>query len=391
MTLILNPNLGPGELSAYLRLEGWRPSESGPLAQLWSHGDLPEEGLLVPLRKTSSDYQRRLALLLRDLSRIEHRPAEQVQDSITLVFYDVTRVRAAHPELIDDTIPFDAGLRLFQAAQKIVRAAAAATIRRQGSFGNSWPLRAREHVRNVRLGHTERGSYILPIISRARPAPPVSDDPQIALDIDVEESLFDRRVLSTMSDALATLHEMTVRSARRPSPQDVTDAVHEGVSRELCTAIDTALTQDSVAELDVSFTWSRAARAPRDSADSVVFPQEARENVEYVADRLKKIRVPREHVLFGRITHLHHEADDEASGGEVGMETIIERRRRTIWFELDEATYHEAVRYHGEKRRVVVRGTLDSHPGHKATMSVTAFGPDLSLAAQQPSDDTARR
>jgi hypothetical protein len=379
MTLDKNPHLGTTELSAYLRLEGWRPSESGPLAQLWTREDLPGEGLLLAQRETASDYGKRVEILLQDLARFEERPAEQVHDDIALVFHDVTRVRAAHPDLIDDTIPFSAGLHLFQAAQKIVRAAAAATIRRQGSFGNSWPLRAREHAQNIRLGLTQRGSYILPIISLARPAPPVSDDPQIELDIEVEESLFDRRVLATMSDALTTLHDLTVRADRRPSPQEVAEAVHEGVSRELCTAIDTALSQESVAELDVTFDWSRAARAPRDTADAVKFPSDSRENVEYVARSLKNVRVAREHVLFGRITYLHHEADDDVSGGEVGMETIIERRRRTIWFDLDEASYQSAVRYHGEKRRVMVRGILDATPGRKATMSVAAFGPDASL------------
>ncbi|MFI0411638.1 hypothetical protein [Actinomadura sp. 3N508] len=289
----------PEEITAYLRFEGWRPSESGPLAQLWSHDRRPHDGLLVPLITTASDYPRRVTILFEDLARAEHRAVHEIEDDISLVFHDITRVRATHPDLLDGTIPFHTGLRLFQTAQRLIKASAAATIRRQGSFGSSMPVRAREHLLNVRLGQTQRGSYILPIISKAVPAPPVSDDPQEELDIGLEESLFDRRGTSTMSDALQTLHEIAVvRSEQRPSRQDVTDAVHDGVSRELCNAIDTALTRESVAELDVTFNWSRAAQAPMGATGQVSFPRAAKENVEYIADTLKKLPRTREHVLL---------------------------------------------------------------------------------------------
>ncbi|MFI6297623.1 hypothetical protein ACIBEJ_38930 [Nonomuraea sp. NPDC050790] len=371
------PSVPIDELTTYLRLTSWAPTMSGSIAQLWSHPQFEEETLLVPLRSTASDYGKRMRILIQQLAQLERRDPQDIASEISLIYYDVTQLRADHPQLIDDSIPLDAGYQLFESARKIVISAAAATIRRQGHFGQSVPLKAREHARHVRLGQTRRGSYILPVISPARPAPPPLVDEQLHLDVNVEETLFDRRVMTTMARALKTLEEMVSRD-RLPSSSEIADSVGEGVSRELCTALDSILSSTEISEIDFEFNWSRVSQPMGPEVALLTFPKESSAVVEHVADKLKTIRREREHVLFGVITDLHRGADEESRGGRIGVETIIERRRRVVWMELGEEAYQEAVRYHGSRTRIVLRGVL--RMGRPATMDVSHFEPDYSLS-----------
>jgi hypothetical protein len=362
------PSVQVDELTTYLRLTSWTPTTGGPVAQLWSHPQYEEETLLVPLRATASDYDKRMRILIHQLADLERRDPQTISSEISLIYFDVTQLRADHPQLIDDSIPLNAGYQLFESARKIVISSAAATIRRQGHFGQSVPLKARDHARHVRLGQTRRGSYILPVISPARPAPPPLDGDQLHLDMDVEETLFDRRVMTTMAHALKTLEEMASRD-RLPSPSEIADSVGEGVSRELCIALDSIITSTEITELDVEFNWSRASQPMSPEVAMLTFPRESSVVVEHVAEKLKSIRRQREHVLFGLITDLHRGADEEALGGRIGMETIIDRRRRVVWMDLDEEAYQQAVRYHGSRTRVVARGVLQT--GRPPWTSVT--------------------
>ncbi|MFJ9631607.1 hypothetical protein ACIRU8_28255 [Streptomyces sp. NPDC101175] len=69
--------------------------------------------------------------------------------------------------------------------------------------------------------------------------------------------------------------------------------------------------------------------------------------------------------------------DDET--GRVGVQTLINRRIRTVWMDLRDTDYHTAVHCHDAGIPVRVQGSLTSPPGGHATMEVDDFGPDPSL------------
>ena len=305
-----------------------------------------------------------------------------MSSDISTMFFDVTNLAAKHPQLIDDSIPLEAGSRLFESAQKLVVAAAGATIRRQGHFGHQMPNQARGLARHVRMGQTRRGSYILPVISRARPLLNISTEKEPHLDLHVEESLFDRRVMATFAGALDALEEMVVHASRAAPRSQVLDAVGVGVSREMCQALMSVVKSESVADLDIVFNWASGVPVPGGVTSEMSFPKESLPVIESVSNELR--RIPRERedgVLYGLITDLHWGPDvDEYKGVQrVGIETVIDRRRRTVWFSLNEASYEQALRYHESRQRVVVRGILRAVSGQPLQMEVNYFGPDLAL------------
>lgn len=238
------PDFGPEEIRSYLKVTGWTPVSGGVVAELWSLPGPADEVVLVPMKPGAPDFAKRTQILLADLARIESQDARTVHDAVATVFNDVTDLRASHPSLSDGSIPLEAGYELFISAKRLRVASAAATIRRQGHFRN-FPTRAREQAREVRLGQTRRGSYIVPIISQARSPEDVYSPGQEYIEVGVEETLFDRRVTATMSRALGVLEDMA-SAEREPTPSEITDSIGEGVSYELCQALSKVVNTDSV-------------------------------------------------------------------------------------------------------------------------------------------------
>ncbi|MBL1102656.1 hypothetical protein [Streptomyces coffeae] len=371
------PGFGPGEIRSYLKVTGWSPVSGGPFAELWSLPGPAEEVVLVPMKSGAPDFEKRARILLEDLARIESRALQAVHSAIATVYHDVTDLRASHPSLSDGSIPLEAGYELFLSARRLRVASAAAAIRRQGHFRNV-PARARDQAREVRLGQTRRGSYIVPIISQARSPEDVYAPQQEHIDIQVEETLFDRRVTATMSRALGVLEEMA-GAEREPTPSEIADSVGEGVSYELCQALSKVVKAESVTTVDVTFNWSQVAAPPPGSSPHVEFNEAAIAIVNRVSDHLKTRLYTQEHIIYGVITDLSRRPEEET--GRVGIETLIKRRRRTVWIDLPDRKYHQAVRCHDVGIPVRVRGVLSSPPGGQATMDVRDFGPDPSLGS----------
>jgi hypothetical protein len=373
------PDFGLAENRSYLKVTGWSPVSGGDLAELWNLPGPAEEVVLVPMKPGAPDFPKRVHILMEDLARIESRRVAAVHAAIASVYHDVTDLRASHPSLSDGSIPLEAGYELFVSARRLRVASAAATIRRQGHFRN-FPTRARDQAREVRLGQTRRGSYIVPIISQARAPEDVYAPQQEHIDVQVEETLFDRRVTATMSRALGVLEELA-GGGRLPTPSEIADSVGEGVSYELCQALSKVVKADSVATVDITFNWSQVASPPPGSSPHVEFDEAAIEIVDRVSDHLKTRLYTQEHIIYGVITDLSRRPEDET--GRVGIETLIKRRRRTVWIDLPDRQYHQAVHCHDAGIPVRARGVLSSPPGGQASMEVSDFGPDPSLGTDE--------
>jgi hypothetical protein len=365
------------DLQAYLSLHGWQQIEGGRAASIWSR-QTPEDprgvSLLLPHIERASDYVDRISMLLEELALELDQPTEKVRQDAALVHFDVAPIRAADPA-IDDSIPLHAGLDLFAAARKMIVAAAGATERRASHFGRTIPNKARDHAHVVRVGQTQRGSYIVPIISRARYS--LADAvPEQHLDMNVERSLYERRVMSTFASAIGTLEEIAVRRGTAPRGAELTDAVDAGVSRELCLGVLKALKSDSISKLSIGFRWAPASTPPKNAPELVEFPEEAMDSLSSVAERLRTLDLPRRDVLYGVVTELRHRPNDPER--RVGVEALVGKRVRTVFMTLTPEQYEIAQACH-ERSKVFVRGELRAPVGDRAEMRVDYFGPDEAL------------
>jgi hypothetical protein len=372
-------DIGYEDLESYLLGTGWRRALTGPFAEIWQALDDSELKVFVPKDSSAPDFSRSVQILTSELSKRENRPPVDISLDISRQFLDVTDLRAEDDEISDGTIPLAAGIGLFNSAHRMMVSAAAATLHRQGYYGNSMPRAAHKHARRMRLGQTRPGSYIVPVISSARFGALVDkrfDAPR--LEASADESYFERRMLTTLSRALETLSEMTVIRDRGPSKSDVLSAVDEGVSSELCSAVLDVIGKGGVDVFDVTFNWALSSPPPRNISGKIAFTGESAELIQRVEEELKETDAPAERVLYGIIRRLSLKKNDTT--GHVALETVLDGKPRIVSFELPLDVYSRAARYHGERRPVVVRGILDASPGRRATMAVNAFDADRSVA-----------
>jgi hypothetical protein len=373
-------DIGFEELVSYLSRSGWQRSTSGRLAEVWQLTQDASLSVMVPKLSGAPDFERSLMMLTNEIARRENRAPEDIVLDISRQFLDVTDLRAEDDDITDGTISLSAGVQLIESANRLIVSAAAATINRQGSYGRGMPPAARAQARRMRLGQTRPGSYIVPIISKARftdPVDRVSKEPQLRLESD--DAYQDRRIVTTLARALETLAEMAVNRERSPSRDEMRSSVDEGVSSELCAAVLSVLFKGGVSELDVKFNWAPAVPIPESVVDEVVFTNASIRILGEVEAELKEADLPSERVLYGVIRRLSLKANE--TSGRVAMETVVDGKKRTVSFDLDLEDYRLAARYHGERRPVVVRGILDAPPGRNATMKVSAFDADRSVAS----------
>ncbi|MFE6000729.1 hypothetical protein ACFQ6C_28320 [Streptomyces sp. NPDC056454] len=371
--------IGFEEITSYLSRAGWQRSLTGPLAEVWHSKDDEESSILVPKVDDAPDFGLTLRVLTSELSKKENRPAEIISREMARQFLDVTDLRAEDDEISEGTIPLLAGIGLFNSAHRMMVSAAAATLHRQSYYGNSMPRAAYKHARRMRLGQTRPGSYIVPVISNARFGALVDqrfDEPR--LEVNADDSYFERRMLTTLSSALETLSQMTVIRDRAPSRDEMRGAVNEGVSSELCAAVLDVIGKGGMELFDVTFNWAPTSAAPKSVAEKVSFSSESAFLIQQVESELKEADAPAERVLYGVIRRLSLKKNEET--GHVALETVIDGKSRIVSFELPLQVYSLAARYHGERRPVVVRGILDATAGRRATMQVRAFDADRSVA-----------
>ncbi|KAA0921887.1 hypothetical protein [Streptomyces apricus] len=372
-------DVGVDEIVSYLSRSGWQRSISGPLAEVWQPGGDEDTSILVPKKPDAPDFSKNLHILTGELAKKENRSPDEIRLEISRQFVDVTDLRAEDEDISDGTIPLLAGIGLFNSAHRLMVSAAAATLHRQGYYGNSMPKAAHKHARRMRLGQTRPGSYIVPIISNARFGELVNDsfdEPRIEAGAD--DSYFERRMLTTLSGALEVLAEMTIVRDHAPTRDEMRDAVDEGVSSELCAAVLDVIGKGSVDVFDVTFNWAPTSLPPASTAGKIVFAGGAAELIQQVESDLKEANAPAERILYGVIRRLSLKKNENT--GHVSMETVLDGKTRVVSFELPLDVYRRAARYHGERRPVVVRGILDATPGKRATMNVSAFDADRSVA-----------
>ncbi|WP_221348777.1 hypothetical protein [Streptomyces beigongshangae] len=372
-------DVGVDEIVSYLSRSGWQRSLAGPLAEIWHPGGDEDTSILVPKKPDAPDFSKTLHILTGELAKKENRSPDEIRLEISRQFIDVTDLRAEDEDISDGTIPLLAGLGLFNSAHRLMVSAAAATLHRQGYYGNSMPKAAHRHARRMRLGQTRPGSYIVPIISNARFGELVNnsfDEPRI--EVGADNSYFERRMLTTLSGALEVLAEMTTVRDHAPTSDEMRDAVDEGVSSELCAAVLDVIGKGGVDVFDVTFNWAPTSLPPASTAGNIVFAGGSAELIQQVESDLKEANAPAERILYGVIRRLSLKKNENT--GHVSMETVLDGKTRVVSFELPLDVYRRAARYHGERRPVVVRGILDATPGKRAIMQVSAFDADRSVA-----------
>lgn len=271
--------LRPLEVAVYLRAKGWIEQKPfSPKASVWTLSESKQEyEVLIPLDQAVRDYSLRMGDILRTLASVEERSPSQIYTDLLTTCADVIRIRIDDPDLQDGTLPIEFHAQIARKARDLVLAAACAATEHRSVWHTRKPVQAVEHVKKMRIGQTERGSYIMTLISRVSPALHVKNigtQPEI-------EAPFERRVIQTLATSLDHLDRAAQTAAFSGEFASFDEAVSKGVNANLCDAV-VGLCGDNDPQRNLEFTFSWSAARP-------VEPQTP-SRVRFSADRIPVIR-----------------------------------------------------------------------------------------------------
>jgi hypothetical protein len=340
----------PLELVSYLRTNGWRENQTR--ADAWSTWLKTVDGrddyeVLVPLSQVR-DFTARIADVLSTLERAESRSQIEILNDLNSTSADIIRISTEGRDTGEGTLAVDEAVNLVQKSRDMMLSAACATVESRSYFPPRKFGVALQYLGALRMGQTERGSYVITIHSRV--------PPELEPNHEVPPP-FERRVTQKLVSAVDSIRHAASEAARSGSMAAFRDGVNQGISANLCFAIvGMAGGAETTRRLSLRFSWARSRPAPLLRIDPVVF-QVDEIPVIFEAGRVLRESSPVEDFeVEGAVIAL-----DRREGEDVGTITVlgfVEERPKKIRMQLRDDDYRIAIRAHDNRQPVACVGEL---------------------------------
>ncbi|MDZ4819142.1 MAG: hypothetical protein SGJ20_09240 [Planctomycetota bacterium] len=347
--------LRPLEVASYLRASGWAQAEAqeGRYA-IWTLGDDYEA--FLPLRHDVRDYALRMGDLLGLLSKVEDRSQLAILSDLLVTGADVIRVRIADDDLADGSMPIEEHTRTVQKTRDLFMAAACSTIERKAVWHKRKPDQAVNYLRNVRVGQTERGSYVMTVISKVPPMLQSTND-RLFQEPGEPEQPYERKVTTNLALSLAAAERAAEIAAATGSLDSFDQAVRDGVSANLCEAlVGLATDSDTNRAVDFSFSWSRNRPAANQTISRIVIAHDRVPYLQEAARQLRERAPINDFEIEGPVVKL--ERADGAPTGFVTVYGLVDDSAKRVRVELSEDEYNVAIAAHRNGVDVQCKGQL---------------------------------
>ncbi|MEX8057407.1 hypothetical protein [Microbacterium sp. 16-032] len=352
-----NPTAARRDVASFLSRKGWKADPAGPIGELWR---LPSESgahaLAVPfeLEQGSAEFNG----IAARLGHIDNVPARDVADAIEREFQDIQNYRIGDPFVMDDSVLLDSASTVLASARRMVRAAATTARKSRPHIGTNYSAPGDELAALVRLSHTRRGSFVLPVVMPVEP-PELTDAEILGDRTEIESG--ERRVTRTLASAIAAINTIAVQPDREPTTDDVVHLVQAGASSELVASVRAIAIQSGIQTFDIKFQWAPGLRAPGGIPERVVIPDEAAPVLARVEKKMKVSRREVNESVSGQIVEIRHLPDEPL--GEIAIRTIRNNRSAEIRITTTEAIIRSAYDWAKQSRAIIARGKVVTTPG----------------------------
>jgi hypothetical protein len=341
--------LRPSDVASYLSTAGWRVIHTSEVFEIFQL-QIEEETFEVTLpdKRSVADYTSRMQELISNLSIVENRSADEIVNDIINLKSDIIRIRKEGYDTRDGTIPLSEGVIMVKKAYDMLYAAACSAVNPKSVYASKKFERAAEYMNSVRLGQTEKGSFIVTAHS------PIQEVQATVTNDALEQ--FPRKVITTFAKAMDALQRVSTTALESGDVEIFEEVVSEGVSANLCEAIVGIQSEDVSADVSIKITWSPNFEAPTEIQDSFVFNAQQIPILKRAAEHFREKNPLEEFSLHGIIVKLNRDGD--------GPGTIYIRadndecKNRMVKIVLSAEDYHSAVHAHDNRDIVEVSGTL---------------------------------
>ena len=338
--------VSPAALSAFARTAGWRRAEPYRVhSDVYIGKELPE--IIIPRTERLGDYANVVATLIGEFAKVSERDELTVYRSLVTADRDVVRVRAG--ETNDGSVSLNDGVDLVGGARDLLLATACSLGTAKAVYRAGANRDAKHLMRDVRLGQTARGSFVVTLLTPVIP-PPI---PALFPDTDDLDAPLHRRLTLRLLDALKAARRASERTAAG-AESAFEEALGSGVSANLCEALVKIIKPFPTLDVDVSWARTRPVTVPRPvvrfgPADAPLLGEVA---------RFLRQRAPQPDVrLVGYVRLLRRgETEDD---GTISLFARINGKRRSVTTVLEQNDYEQCIRAHTDRVPVVLAGDLE--------------------------------
>jgi hypothetical protein len=383
-------DVGPSQLKAYLMSAGWNliRADSESASELWEaeDGSPYRSQVILPVDPTFVDYRRRLSDSLQRLCDVYGWDLSQLLRSVQAVRSDMLFIRADQTTRFD-SIPLRQAEQLIHGTVQMLQAAAWSTVSPRASLSGRKPNVVTQFLDDdLRMGHTQRGSFVLTVLTRVDDEVEVATSHDLLSADEVEEAVvpavgesaprdvsgheetrfmlppFQRRVMSTLATGLEETKNLT-ESTSGSSRMEL--AVGRGVSAQLCASLSEMTKHEGLRSLGMSFQW---APLPLFETPPVSLVSIGRDNIDALNSLTERFRAqernPNSRVtIYGRVVRL--ERTDPKQGEDAVTEAIVtvvgvegRKTRRQARIEVSGELHQIAIRSYERQRSISVTGEL---------------------------------
>lgn len=356
------------DLATYLQHKGWERTEGHTeLAEFWRHLTDSDADLLVPRSRSVRDYLTRMSEILSVLEGRESRSWRSILADIQLVGTDVVRLK--HPsDTPEGSIPLLDGVHLFEQALDMIAAAAGAAVSPRATLPPRRPLQAIDYLNRVRLGQTEKSSYVVRILSQIEPIE-TQRSPSL---LDLWEEPFPRQVTMTLAKSLTAMDEAIQAVHTSGSYDGFIASVPKGVSANLCDSILGIVKHEArVVNVSIDLAWAIGRPVPPDVRSSFEFRFEDASILNEGARLLREVEPITGTTITGVVVNLHREEGE--LDGLATVSAVVNGSIRNLRVPLEQLDYLKAVEAHRESRGVIFQADLEARGRSYGAANVRNF------------------
>ncbi len=339
--------VSPAALSAYARSLGWIKKEQyGGHSDVYGADDRPE--IILPRTQNLADYPNVVSRLVTIFADVSETDVNALYRDLVTADRDVVRLRVTDNS-DDGSLPVSAGVNLMVGAREMILAVACSLSEPRPAYRAGANREATEYVRQVRLGQTEQGSFVLTMLT---PVIPPRVQQVMEGEFEPNDDPIGRRMTKHLEAALLATRQATEQT-NGGDANAFRNAVEQGVSANLCEAIATLL--EPFPSLDTSLSWARTRPVER-TRSSLRFAS-ADAPILLEAARSLRSHEPQEDVpVFGIVQRLRR--GEQETDGTISLTASIDGRNQSVVAMLSQSDYERAIESHKKKAAVVMRGDL---------------------------------
>jgi hypothetical protein len=346
--------LSPKDLQNYLISKDWQCIKKvDNTFSIWEliNNELKYK-IWLPEDYTLGDFSHAMSRTIKTLAIAENRSQlELLEDIDTLTIGDVVRVRTFDPmNTNSSSLPFEYGLSVIQRARNLVIAGACATVEKKALFPARKYSQVADYSKTLRLGQTERGSFITKIIS------PIEIKQKEIFNI----APFERQSIITMLEGLDALHYVANETIKRGRFyfEPFEETVSHGVSALLCEAVTGELYEQGYQQTEINVSWfyNELINKPTINKTHLLFSTNMMPYIREAAYKFYE-KEPEDLIIEGYVITL----DREKSKGD-GIITILHiddyGKKRKIKAKLYEHDYNNATDAHRDGLPIECKGSI---------------------------------